>query len=122
MVGARSLLGINSVMQDDAILLELSMLNEQDTIPKGNVWKGSPACPYQNVHEYLKNPKKRYTGIKKALFQLSQGLALLFVLFFPQLLAAPFAILYYKVLTTYGLLVLLFASIPLVALFILLDR
>ena len=120
MVGARSLLGISSVMQDDAMLLELSMLSEHETIPKGNVWKGSPACPYQNEHDYLKQPKNRYTGIKKALFQLFQGLALLFVLFFPQLLATPFAIVYYIILTTYGLFPLLFASIPLVALFILL--
>ena len=118
MIGARSMLSKNTVMHDDAMLLELSMLGDNETIPRGEVWKGSPACPFKPNHDYIKSETKRITGFKKAGFRFLQALALLFVLFFPQFLAAPFGFIYYKIISSYGLMALLPASLPLIGLFI----
>jgi non-ribosomal peptide synthetase-like protein len=118
MIGARSMLAKDTLMQDDSMLLELSMLGDHETIPKGEVWKGSPACPFKPKHDYINDETKRLTGFKKAGFRFLQVLALLFVLFFPQLLAAPFGYFYYKIISNYGLIALLPASLPLIGLFI----
>jgi len=120
LVGARSMLSMNSKMEDDSMLLELSMLGDNETIPRGSVWKGSPARPFQGSHDFLRNKSDRIKGFKKTAFGFLQALALLFILSFPQLLAAPFAYAYYKILMDYGLVILLVASIPMIAIFILL--
>jgi non-ribosomal peptide synthetase-like protein len=119
-VGARSILAKNTKMNDDSMLLELSMLGDHETIAEGAVWKGSPARPFHTSHDYKPDYIQRITGFKKAGFYILQLLAILFVLFAPQLLASPFAYIYYKIITDYSMGVILFVSIPLMALFILL--
>ena len=119
LVGARAMLAKNTTMYDDAMLLELSMLCENEIIPHGAVWRGSPAKPYQSKHNYTPSPKKRFTGLQKAGFRSLQAFAFLFILLFPQLLAAPFAYIFYEIITHYSLVVSVISCIPLTASFIL---
>lgn len=119
-VGARAMLAMDTVMLDDSMLLELSMLSNHETIPRGAVWRGSPARQFQLHHNYIPNTKKRIKGIKKVGFQFLQALAFLFVLFFPLFMSAPFTYIYYVLINQYSLSLLILSTIPLIALFILL--
>jgi non-ribosomal peptide synthetase-like protein len=119
-IGARAMMAKNTTMQDDSMLLELSLLSDHDTITQGAIWRGSPARPFKTEHNYLQKAGKRINGIKKLGFQSIQAVAFLFILLFPQLLAAPFAYILYEVITLYSLEITLLLCIPIVALFILL--
>jgi non-ribosomal peptide synthetase-like protein len=120
LVGARSMLASNTIMHDDSMLLELSLLSNNESIPEGAVWKGSPARPFKSQQEFTQGPQKRIRGVKKIGFQLIQAVAFLFVLVFPQILATPFAYVLYKITIQSSLIVTLFYCIPIMALFILL--
>jgi non-ribosomal peptide synthetase-like protein len=120
LVGARSMLARNTIMLDDSKLLELSLLSDNETIPKSEVWKGSPARSFNSWHECPQDSEKRIGGFKKLGFQLIQALAFLFVLIFPQMVGAPFAYLLYKISTQSTLIVTLLSCVPIITAFILL--
>lgn len=44
-IGSRAVVGLNSDIQDNAVLDEMSMLPEQGFIPQGSYYSGSPALP-----------------------------------------------------------------------------
>jgi len=120
LVGARAMLAKNTMMLDNAMLLELSMLGENETIPQGAVWRGSPARPFHAQHNYTQSTKKHFKRAKKACFLSLQALSVLFILLFPQLLAVPFAYIFYEIMNNYSFGIAILSCIPITALFILL--
>lgn len=67
-VGTRSVLNINTVMENDSVLEDLSMLPENIIIPAGQCFVGSPAKPSsidkQKTPDLVKNEEGDSSGVK----------------------------------------------------------
>lgn len=123
MLGARSMMSENSSIGDGSLLLELSMLPVNETIPAGEVWKGSPAKRTQDEPFYTKPENALLSnagGFKSFVLAAFRTIALFAVLLFPVVVALPIAIAYYFIDKLYDLGTVLLVSIPLSACYIVL--
>jgi non-ribosomal peptide synthetase-like protein len=122
-VGARSLLHQKSIMEDDSALLELSMLPENVTIPKGQVWRGSPAKEYKNEYDLLVTAKKKSSKpvniFKKIGLTTIHAIALLIVLLLPWILLIPYSLALYYLNSFKGIWLTVLMIIPLSSIYIL---
>lgn len=122
-IGARSLMHQNSRMEDDSVLLELSMLPRNTTIPAGQTWRGSPAKPCNGASDLLSEAKKKSQQPVKLAKRLGltivHFIALLIVFLLPWILLIPYSVAIYFSNTHGGMLMTLLAIIPLSALYIL---
>ncbi len=122
-LGARSLLHLNSVLEDDSALLELSMLPGNSTIPSGQTWRGSPAKLFENGYDLLVQAKKKYLPPVKLFKRMGliflHAIALLFVLLLPWILLIPYSVVIYFSNISSGIWITLISIIPLSALYIL---
>ena len=121
-IGARSLLHLNSRMEDDSALLELSMLSGNSTIPAGQTWRGSPAKPYESEYDLLVTAKKKAprsgNPFKRIGLTLIHAFALLFVLLLPWILLIPYSLVIYFSNINGGICMTLLTMIPLAAMYI----
>ena len=122
-VGARSLLHLNSHMEDDSALLELSMLPENCIIPANQTWRGSPAKPYKSEYDLLVAAKKKTPQsiniAKRIGLIIVHTMALLFVILLPWILLIPYSLVIYFLNIKGGIWMTMVTMIPLSALYIL---
>jgi non-ribosomal peptide synthetase-like protein len=122
-LGARSLVHLNSRMEDDSALLELSMLPGNTTIPAGQTWRGSPAKPFGAGYDLLEAARKKSAVhvklIKKIGLTIVHALALLFVILLPWVLLVPYSLIIYFSNIQGGIWMTMLTMVPLSALYIL---
>ncbi len=83
-IGARSVVRLDTQLQDDATLEDLSLLARGKTIPRGETWQGSPAAALQKAPAAAAPPAQR-RPLRALAFGFLQGLAMLV---FPALVVA----------------------------------
>lgn len=122
-LGARSLVHLNSRMEDDSALLELSMLPGNSIIPSGQTWRGSPAKPYESEYDLLAAAKQksphRVKMVKRTGLTIIHALALLLVLIMPWVLLIPYSLVIYFSNIQAGIWMTMITMVPLSALYIL---
>ncbi|MGC1390853.1 MAG: Pls/PosA family non-ribosomal peptide synthetase [Bacteroidales bacterium] len=121
-LGARSLLNINSCMEDNSALLELSMLPDNGIIPAGQTWRGSPAKPSENEYGILAEAKKKSPHhirvAKKIGLTVVHAIALIFLILLPWILLIPYSLVIYFSNIQEGIWMTIITIVPLSALFI----
>jgi non-ribosomal peptide synthetase-like protein len=98
-VGTRSVLSLNSVMEDGAELGELSMLEPGATIPSGEHWEGSAAV---FTHKTPPKPVDNHAKLPMPVFVVLQLIAITFIMLFPLVLLMPFTLLFYNIAIHFG--------------------
>lgn len=91
-VGTRSVININTVMEDDSYLEDLSMLPENSTIKSGVLYAGSPAKFQRNITQNEKDQLKKSSDVntwRSIKFGLKSYLGIIFMVFFVFIASIP---------------------------------